>query len=151
MSTRTHTQVIITCERDRYEAKVEEGGSNGAFQTSGQYDTPLGAVVSLAASLFDNWMDEMHKREKLEQPTDQLVAQYVFRNGREETRVLQAKAWPAEVLVQVHPPDGPPRDVRLLQTDDYEDGARIYREDEAGYVSPRYPAGVEPPEDGHHE
>jgi hypothetical protein len=60
------TQVIITCERDRYEASVQEPGSNGAFQTSGQYDTPLGAVVSLAASLFDNWMDELAKREKLE-------------------------------------------------------------------------------------
>ncbi len=64
----TMSEVIITCERDRYQAKVEEGGSNGAFQTSGVYDTPLGAVVSLAARLFDNWLDEMGKREKLEQP-----------------------------------------------------------------------------------
>ena len=58
------TEVIITCKRDRYQAKVQEPGRNGAFQVSGEYDTPLGAVVSLTASLFDNWIDEMHKREE---------------------------------------------------------------------------------------
>jgi hypothetical protein len=57
------TEVIITCERDRYEAKVEEPGSlGGAFQASGEYDTPLGAVVSLAARLFDNWIKEMEQQ-----------------------------------------------------------------------------------------
>ncbi len=66
-------EVIITCSRDRYEAKIEEGGSNGCFQTSGQYDTPLGAVVSLAASLFTNWVQEQERREGREDKEDQPV------------------------------------------------------------------------------
>ena len=62
------SEITITCSRGRYEATVKEPGSNGASCIGGEYDTPLGAVVSLAAAVFDNWLEAMRKREKDKRP-----------------------------------------------------------------------------------
>lgn len=59
----------------------------------------------------------------------QLAVRYVFDNGCAETRAIQAEVWPAVIVVQVYPADGPPRDVRLLWTDEFHGDARIYQEE----------------------
>ena len=54
---------------------------------------------------------------------------YVFRGGLTEDREILADSWPAVILVTVHHQVGPPREARLLWTEDFKGEARIYQED----------------------